>query len=199
MRFDPQKACPEAYTVMLQLENFVRQNLDHQLYELIKIRASQINGCAFCINMHTRDARKLGETEQRIYLLNAWREAPFYTEKERAALALTEAVTRIHEDGVPEEVYQEVRKHFDETEYVILIMAINAINAWNRIAISTEKPSPITDHRAGRTFRPRNRFRCTWKTESLSSGFIPCEKTRTFADRLANSRQNCYDAVGIIN
>lgn len=139
MRFDPQKACPEAYTVMLQLENFVRQNLDHQLYELIKIRASQINGCAFCINMHTRDARKLGETEQRIYLLNAWREAPFYTEKERAALALTEAVTRIHEDGVPEEVYEEVRKHFDETEYVILIMAINAINAWNRIAISTEK------------------------------------------------------------
>jgi AhpD family alkylhydroperoxidase len=99
--------------------------------------ASQINGCAFCLDMHTRELRKMGETEERIYLLSAWREAPIYTDKERAALELTEAVTRISEQGVPQELYERVQAHFDEKEFVTLIMAINTINAWNRLAIST--------------------------------------------------------------
>lgn len=129
---------PEALQAMLKLEGFIKTSgLDTKLYELIKIRASQINGCAFCIDMHTRDLRNMGETEQRINLLTAWREAPFYSDKERALLELTETVTRISENGVPQAVYENVRKHFDEKEYVVLIMAINTINAWNRIAIST--------------------------------------------------------------
>ncbi|MBO7746739.1 carboxymuconolactone decarboxylase family protein [Paenibacillus sp. MWE-103] len=129
---------PGAFQTMLKLEGFIKTSgLDASLYELIKIRASQINGCAFCISMHTQDARKMGETEQRIYLLNAWREAPFYTDKERVVLELTEAVTRISEQGVPQELYERVRKHVDEVEYVTIIMAINTINSWNRIAIST--------------------------------------------------------------
>jgi len=137
-RLHYREANPEAFQTMLKLEGYVRQSgLDPSLYELIKIRASQINGCAFCLDMHTRDARVRGESEQRIYLLSAWREAPFYTDKERAALELTEAVTRISEQGVPQEVYERVRAHFDEKEYVTLIMAINTINAWNRLSIST--------------------------------------------------------------
>ncbi|OXM85832.1 carboxymuconolactone decarboxylase family protein [Paenibacillus rigui] len=137
-RMNAQKANPEAYQTMLKLEQFMASTgIDKKLYELIKIRASQINGCAFCLDMHTRDTRKLGESEQRIYLLNAWREAPFYTEKERAVLALTEAVTLISEAGVPQEVYDNVRAHVDEKEFMALIMAINTINCWNRIAIST--------------------------------------------------------------
>jgi AhpD family alkylhydroperoxidase len=114
-----------------------KSGIDHKLWELIKIRASQINGCAYCLDMHTKDARAMGETEQRLYMLNAWREAPFYTEAERAAIALTEAVTKISDAGVPQELYEQVRKHFDEGQFVKLIMAINAINCWNRIAIST--------------------------------------------------------------
>ncbi|WP_219835584.1 carboxymuconolactone decarboxylase family protein [Paenibacillus sp. R14(2021)] len=138
VRLNYVSASPEALQTMLKFEGFIKKSgLDANLYELIKIRASQINGCAFCINMHTRDARKIGETEQRIYLLNAWREAPFYTDKERAVLELTEAVTRISEGGVPQDLYERVRAHVDEAEYVVIIMAINTINAWNRIAIST--------------------------------------------------------------
>ncbi|SFJ40990.1 alkylhydroperoxidase AhpD family core domain-containing protein [Paenibacillus sp. UNC496MF] len=138
VRFNYTEASPGAFQTMLKLEGFNKTSgLDAKLYELIKIRASQINGCAFCINMHTKEARKLGETEQRIYLLNAWREAPFYTDKERAVLELTEAVTRISEQGVPQDVYEKVRAHVDEAEYVAIIMAINTINAWNRLAIST--------------------------------------------------------------
>ncbi|WP_027409995.1 carboxymuconolactone decarboxylase family protein [Anoxybacteroides tepidamans] len=138
VRFNYRTANPEAFQAMLKLEGFIKASgLDPKLYELIKIRASQINGCAFCLDMHTRDARAMGETEERLYLLSAWREAPFYTEKERAALELTEAVTRISEQGVPQELYERVRAHFDEKEFVTLIMAINTINAWNRIAIST--------------------------------------------------------------
>lgn len=129
---------PEALQTMLKLEGFIKTSgLDVKLYEFIKIRASQINGCAFCIDMHTRDLRNMGETQQRINLLTAWREAPFYSDKERAVLELTETVTRISENGVPQAVYEKVREHFDEKEYVVLIMAINTINAWNRIAIST--------------------------------------------------------------
>ncbi|MFC4812327.1 carboxymuconolactone decarboxylase family protein [Paenibacillus sp. GCM10023250] len=138
VRFNYTEANPGAFQTMLKLEGFNRTSgLDAKLYELIKIRASQINGCAFCINMHTKEARKLGETEQRIYLLNAWREAPFYTDKERAVLELTEAVTRISEQGVPQDVYENARAHVGEAEYVAIVMAVNTINAWNRLAIST--------------------------------------------------------------
>lgn len=138
LRFNYVSTNPEALQTMLKLEGFNKTSgLNPQLYELIKIRASQINGCAYCINMHTKEARKMGETEERIYLLNAWREAPFYTDKEQAVLELTEAVTRISEQGVPQDLYERVRKHVDEAEYVNIIMAINTINSWNRIAIST--------------------------------------------------------------
>ncbi|MGF7047319.1 AhpD family alkylhydroperoxidase [Paenibacillus sp. DS2015] len=131
-------ASPGAMQVMMKLEEFIKTSgLDANLYEFIKIRAAQINGCAYCLNMHTRDARKMGETEQRIYLLSAWREAPIYSDKERVVLELTEAVTLISEQGVPQELYERVRAHVDEAEYVVIIMAINTINAWNRIAIST--------------------------------------------------------------
>ncbi|WP_169088941.1 carboxymuconolactone decarboxylase family protein [Paenibacillus sp. PL91] len=138
MRLNYMKVQPESLQTLLKLEGYVKNSsLDHKLWELIKIRASQINGCAYCLDMHTKDARAMGETEQRLYMLNAWREAPFYTEAERAAIALTEAVTKISDAGVPQELYEQVRKHFDESQFVDLIMAINAINCWNRIAIST--------------------------------------------------------------
>ncbi|MNI34698.1 Alkyl hydroperoxide reductase AhpD [compost metagenome] len=138
IRFNYRSVDPEAFRTMLKLEDYLgKSGLDDNLKELIKIRASQINGCAFCLDMHTKDLRKMGESEERIYLLSAWREAPFYTDKERAVLELTEAVTLISQNGVSDAVYQNVRKHVDEVEYVALIMAINTINSWNRIAIST--------------------------------------------------------------
>ncbi|SFL47420.1 alkylhydroperoxidase AhpD family core domain-containing protein [Paenibacillus sp. 1_12] len=137
-RLNHSEVQPQALQAMLKMEGFIQSSgLDKKLYELIKIRASQINGCAFCLNMHTIDARAMGETEQRLYLLSAWREAPFYTEAERAVLALTEAVTLISKEGVSQEVYEKVREHFDEVQFVNLIMAINTINGWNRIAIAT--------------------------------------------------------------
>lgn len=139
-RFLMEKVNPEGYRGMLELEKAqASSGIDPILKELIKIRASQLNGCAFCLNMHTKDARQNGETEQRIYALNAWREAPFFTEKERAVLALTEGVTRIGEHGLPDEIYNEVRTHFTEAETAELIMAAVTINAWNRIAIATRK------------------------------------------------------------
>ncbi|MFC4807975.1 carboxymuconolactone decarboxylase family protein [Paenibacillus sp. GCM10023250] len=138
MRLNYMKAQPESLQTLLKLEGYVKKSgIDQHLWELIKIRASQINGCAYCLDMHTKDARAMGETEQRLYLLNAWREAPFYTNAERAALALTEAVTQISVGGVPTALYEQVREHFDEAQFVDLIMAINAINCWNRMAIST--------------------------------------------------------------
>jgi len=131
------QAAPEAMKAMMALENQIQSTgLEKSLIELVKIRASQINGCAFCINMHTQDARKRGESEQRLYLLNAWREAPCYSDRERAALAWTEAVTLISETRAPDDVYNEVRAHFSETETVYLTMMIVAINAWNRVSIS---------------------------------------------------------------
>jgi AhpD family alkylhydroperoxidase len=130
------KLTPEPLKVMYGLDAYVRAcGLEHSLLELVKTRASQINGCAFCLDMHTRDARAAGETEQRLYALNAWREAPFYTDRERAALAWTEAVTAL--DGhVPDAVYDEVRPHFTEKELTDLTWAVVAINGWNRMAIS---------------------------------------------------------------
>jgi AhpD family alkylhydroperoxidase len=110
--------------------------LEPSLRELVRLRASQINGCAYCIDMHTKDARAAGETEQRLYALTAWRETPFYTERERAALAWTEAVTLISAHHVSDELYDETRRHFGERELVDLTLAVIAINSWNRLAIS---------------------------------------------------------------
>lgn len=129
---------PAAYEAMSALEKFVRaSSLEKSLVELVKIRASQINGCGFCINMHTKEARSEGESEQRIYALSAWRDTPYFTEKEKSALALTEAVTLIASHHVPDEVYNEAAKHFDNHSLSELIMAIITINGWNRIAITT--------------------------------------------------------------
>jgi AhpD family alkylhydroperoxidase len=137
-RFNYTEANPAAFKAMMALETFAKNSgIEHGLYELIKMRASQINGCAFCIDMHAKDLLNRGESLDRLLLLTAWREVPLYTEKERAVLELTECVTRISEGGVPDHVYEKVRAHFSEKEYVDLIMAINVINGWNRISIST--------------------------------------------------------------
>ena len=137
-RLDALKASPGAYHAMLALENYTRRisGLEPSLLELIRMRTSQINGCAYCLDMHSKDARANGETEQRLYALNAWRETPFFTERERAALAWTESVTQVSADHVPDSVYEEVRQHFSEEELVNLTLAVVTINGWNRLAIS---------------------------------------------------------------
>jgi AhpD family alkylhydroperoxidase len=136
-RIDYTKAAPGAYKAMAGLEVYLRHcGLEQKLLHLIKTRASQINGCAYCIDMHTKDARALGETEQRLYALNAWRETPFFTERERAALDWTEAVTLIADTHAPDDEYQQVRTQFNEEELVNLTLAIVTINAWNRLSIS---------------------------------------------------------------
>ena len=130
------KAAPEAYEAMRTLSAYTGEcGLDKKLLELVKTRASQINGCAFCIHMHTRDARKLGETEDRLHLLAAWREVPIYDARERAALAWTEALTLLADGHAPDEVYDEVRAQFSEEEIAKLSLAIATINAWNRLAV----------------------------------------------------------------
>ena len=141
------QVAPDAVRAMLGLESYVRQSsLEPSLRELVKLRASQINGCAYCIDMHTKDARARGESEQRLYLLDAWREAPFYTEREQAALEWTEVVTLITEGHVPDEVYERVRKHFTEQELANLTLAVVAINGWNRLSISFRPP--VGEYRA---------------------------------------------------
>ncbi|MHB8392173.1 MAG: carboxymuconolactone decarboxylase family protein [Acidobacteriaceae bacterium] len=136
-RLEYAKASPEAAKAMIQLEFVVRRSgIDSHLLELIRIRASQLNGCAYCIDMHAKDARAKGETEQRIYALDAWRETPFFSDKERAALAWTEAITNIQTGHAPDAVYEELSGHFSEGEMVNLTLAITTINAWNRIAIA---------------------------------------------------------------
>lgn len=136
-RMDYAKTVPGASRAMYALHKYVEDSgLEHSLLELIKTRASQINGCAFCIDMHTKDARARGETEQRLYALNAWRETPFFTDRERAALAWTESLTLISKTNVPDDVYAEASQHFTEVELVNLTMAVIAINGWNRLAIS---------------------------------------------------------------
>ncbi len=128
---------PDGYRAMKGLEDYVHSSgIEPLLLELVKLRSSQINGCAYCIDMHTKDARALGETEQRLYALSAWQETPFFTERERAALAWAEAVTRVGDSHVPDEVYEQARKHFGEKELVDLTLALVAINGWNRLAIS---------------------------------------------------------------
>jgi len=140
-RMNLSKVSPEAIQAMLCLEKYVADSgLDKKLYELVKTRASQINGCAHCLNMHTRDAMKIGETAQRLFLLDAWRETELFTEKERAALALTEAMTLISQNQVPDDVYNKAAELLTEKELAAVIMAIVAINGWNRIAITTHSP-----------------------------------------------------------
>jgi len=141
-RLSYSKVAPEGTDILQKLERYVKSSgLEPDLLELVKLRSSQINGCAYCIDMHTKDARTRGESEQRLYAVSAWHEAPFYSERERAALAWTEAVTLISQDHVPDEVYAEVRKHFSEKELVDLTFAIIAINSWNRLAISFRTPA----------------------------------------------------------
>jgi AhpD family alkylhydroperoxidase len=136
-RIDPGTAMPEVMQAMGGLETYIKRcGLEPRLIALVKVRASQINGCAFCIDMHTRDARAQDETEERLYLLDAWHEAPLYSDRERAALAWTEAVTLVAQTHVPDGVYEEARRQFNETELVKLTVLIGAINAWNRLAIS---------------------------------------------------------------
>lgn len=138
-RMDMWKVNPEAYQAMSKLEKYASSTSIHPtIKELIKIRASQINGCAFCIDMHTKDARKLGESEQRIYALNAWRETNFFTPEEQAALALTEAVTLCADTHVPDDVYQQAQAVFSDKEISELIMLIVTINAWNRINVTIQ-------------------------------------------------------------
>ena len=136
-RIDVMKVSPRAVQVVFGLQNYVNATgLEPSLLELVKMRASQINGCAYCLDMHSKDARAAGETEQRLYLLNAWREAPCYTDRERAALEWTESLTLVSETHVPDDVYQNAREFFSETELVDLAMAVVAINTWNRLSIS---------------------------------------------------------------
>jgi AhpD family alkylhydroperoxidase len=136
-RIDYLKFAPEAQKAMYALERYLGTcGLDHKLLHLLKLRASQINGCAYCIDMHSKDARALGETEQRLYALDAWRETPFYTDRERAALAWIEALTLVSETHVPDAVYEEAKKHFSEKEIVDLTILATTINMWNRLAIS---------------------------------------------------------------
>jgi AhpD family alkylhydroperoxidase len=152
-RLDPKQASPAAYRAMAALESQVRNSFreERSLLELLKVRASQINGCAYCIDMHTKDARANGESEQRLYALNAWRETPFFTDRERAALAWTEALTLIHQDHAPDAVYQDVRKHFTEEELVNLSLAIVTINGWNRLAIGFRSVAGTYQPAAART------------------------------------------------
>jgi len=135
-RMDYTRVAPDAVHAMYALQRYTQDSgLEHSLLELVKLRSSQLNGCAYCLDMHSKDARAGGETEQRIYVLSAWREAPFYTPRERAALAWTEAVTLIP-GGASDELYASVREHFNEKELVDLTMAIITINGWNRLAIA---------------------------------------------------------------
>ena len=140
-RINYSKVAPDGVENLRKLEAYLKNaGLEPELLELVKLRASQLNGCAFCIDMHTKDARTRGESEQRLYGLNAWRETPFYSERERAALAWTEAVTKISDNQVPDEIYNQVKTHFTEKELVDLTLAVIAINAWNRLAISFRTP-----------------------------------------------------------
>jgi AhpD family alkylhydroperoxidase len=157
-RIEYSKAAPGAVKAMLDLEKYVRQSgLETPLLELVRLRASQINGCAYCLDMHTKDARAEGETEQRLYALSAWRETPFYSERERAALEWTEAVTEIGKDHVPDEIFERTRRHFSERELIDLTLAVIAINAWNRLSIafravpgSYQRPAPAEHKTATR-------------------------------------------------
>ncbi len=142
-RLNAYTAAPKAMQAMIALNDFVEGcGLEHSLLELVKMRASQINGCAYCLHMHSTDARKQGETEMRLYLLDAWRESSLYSERERAALAWTEALTKLSETRAPDEDYAAIARHFSAEEQVNLTVAINMINSWNRIAVGFRSQHP---------------------------------------------------------
>lgn len=148
-RLDGYKASPDVLKAMMGLEQAVRDSgLEYSLIELVKTRASQINGCAYCIHMHTSDARKAGETEERLYLLSAWQESSLYTDRERAALAWTESLTLIADTQAPDDVYDGLEAHFTDTEKMNLTMLIGAINVWNRLAIGFRYQHPVTANAA---------------------------------------------------
>lgn len=131
------KVAPDAYRAMLALETYAKScGIDPVIFELVKLRASFLNGCAYCVDMHTKDARAAGETEQRLYAVPVWRDTPFFSAKERAALEWTEAVTRLGPEGVPDEVYAAARAQFEEAELVRLTMVVIAINGWNRLSVA---------------------------------------------------------------
>ncbi len=140
-RMNMSEVAPKAYRAMYAVEKYVQESgLEKSLYELVKMRASQLNGCAYCLNMHSRDAMKEGETAQRLFLLDAWRETELYSDRERAALAFTEALTLVADNHVPDDVYRAAAEEFSEEELSALIMGIVAINGWNRMSIATEAP-----------------------------------------------------------
>jgi AhpD family alkylhydroperoxidase len=144
VRLEAPKVAPEAVKALVALQSYTEScGLERSLLELVKTRASQINGCAYCIEMHTSDARKAGESEARLYLLSAWRESPLYDTRERAALAWTEALTLIAQTHAPDDVYQEASRHFSEKELVNLSVAIGMINIWNRLAIGFRYVHPV--------------------------------------------------------
>ncbi len=142
MRFNYVAKAPDAYHALLGLEKFIHNSsLDKKLIHMLKLRASQMNGCAYCIDMHWKDAKAAGENEQRLYGLDAWEESPYYSDRERAALKWTEALTNLHPDHVSDAVYEEVKKHFNEQEIVELSIVVATINTWNRLAISARSPA----------------------------------------------------------
>jgi AhpD family alkylhydroperoxidase len=148
-RLNPFAAAPAPMKAWLDYsQSTLKNGLEESLTELVKIRASQINGCAFCLDMHTADARKRGETEQRLYLLDAWRDSPLYSERERAALAWTEALTRLPETGAPDDVYHTLKAQFSDEEQVTLTLMIVAINGWNRIQVGFRAVHPVDERRA---------------------------------------------------
>lgn len=148
-RIDYHAASPAAMKAMLSMSAAVNNlGLEHSLLELVKMRASQINGCAYCVDMHSKEARKDGESEQRLYLLSAWRESPLYSDRERAALAWTEALTLIAQTHAPDEVYDEARRHFTEAETVRLSVLVVTINGWNRLAIASRSVHPVETAKA---------------------------------------------------
>ena len=148
-RLNAYTAAPETMKAVSAIEPIIAASgLEHSLIELVKTRASQINGCAYCIHMHTKDARANGETEERLYLLSAWRESPLYSDRERAALAWTEALTLVSETHAPDEDYEELSRHFTPEEQVKLTLLIGAINTWNRIAIGFRSIHPVEASRA---------------------------------------------------
>jgi AhpD family alkylhydroperoxidase len=148
-RIDAAKASPEVYKAMLAVQGYVNKcGLETTLLELVKLRASQINGCAYCLAMHSRDARRHGVSDERMHLLNAWREAPLYSAREQAALAWTEALTLITQGHAPDEVYAQARAQFSDKELVDLTLAITTINAWNRLAIGFRKAPEVSGETA---------------------------------------------------
>lgn len=156
MRISPEKAAPGVQTALYGLVRYLRESgLEPSLLNLIDLRASQINGCAYCVDMHTKDARSLGETEQRLYAVSVWRDTPFFTPRERAALEWTESVTKLEGQSVPDQVFQSVRPHFSDKELVDLTLAVIAINSWNRLNIAFRREAgdyqPPTRHAASST------------------------------------------------